>query len=148
VKLSRYPHAKEKRYSFHSFLTSALGGMSSQRHAPAAFYLGERTPPPSTHCTGSWVDLRAGLDTETRGNILCHYRGSNPSRSVSSQTRYWLIYLSSIFHVGDYNWSSGDSSSETISHPIDVNKNNGSLRQGVWCPRITYVCVSMRLSFF
>jgi hypothetical protein len=25
---------------------------------------------PSTHCTGGWVGLRAGLDTEVRGKIL------------------------------------------------------------------------------
>jgi hypothetical protein len=39
--------------------------VSGQRHAPAALYPGERTP--GTHCTGSWVGLRAGLDTEVRG---------------------------------------------------------------------------------
>jgi hypothetical protein len=26
-----------------------------------------------------WVGLRAGLDTEATGNILCLYQGSNPS---------------------------------------------------------------------
>jgi len=31
-----------------------------QRHAPAAPYPRER---PGTHCTGGWVDLRAGLDS-------------------------------------------------------------------------------------
>jgi hypothetical protein len=25
----------------------------------------------STHCTGGWVGLRAGLDTEARGKVLC-----------------------------------------------------------------------------
>jgi len=30
-----------------------------QRHAPAAPHLRERR---GTHCTGGWVDLRAGLD--------------------------------------------------------------------------------------
>jgi hypothetical protein len=34
-------------------------------HASAALCPGERTP--GTHCTGGWVGLRAGLDTEARG---------------------------------------------------------------------------------
>jgi hypothetical protein len=33
------------------------------------FSPGERTA--GTHCTGSWVGPRAGLDTEARGKILC-----------------------------------------------------------------------------
>jgi hypothetical protein len=43
-------------------------GVSGQRHAPAALGPGERTP--GTHCTGGWVDLRTGLDTEARGKTL------------------------------------------------------------------------------
>jgi len=34
-------------------------GVWGQRHVPAAFYSRER---PGTHCTGGWVDPRAGLD--------------------------------------------------------------------------------------
>jgi hypothetical protein len=37
---------------------------------------------PGTHCTGCWVDHRAGLDTEDRGKILCLCRGSNLDRPV------------------------------------------------------------------
>jgi hypothetical protein len=37
---------------------------------------------PGTHCTGGWVGLRAGLDTEARRKILCPRRGSNPDRPV------------------------------------------------------------------
>jgi hypothetical protein len=44
------------------------------------FTAGERTP--GTHCTGGWVDPRAGLDTEVRGKILCPCRGSNFDRPV------------------------------------------------------------------
>jgi hypothetical protein len=55
-------------------------GVSGQNHVPTALYPHERTP--STHCTGGWVGLRAGLDTEVRGKILCPYRGSNPVRPV------------------------------------------------------------------
>ena len=40
-------------------LTSALIGMSGQRHAPAALPLGKK---PGTHCIGCWVGPRAGLD--------------------------------------------------------------------------------------
>jgi hypothetical protein len=50
----------ERRYSSYSFLTSALDGVSGQRHAPAALY--PRIKDPGTHWTGGWVGLRAGLD--------------------------------------------------------------------------------------
>jgi hypothetical protein len=67
----------ERSYSSYSFSTSALGGVSGQRHAPAALYPpGERTP--GTHCTGGWVGLWSGQ--EARGKILC--RGSNFDRPV------------------------------------------------------------------
>jgi hypothetical protein len=78
VKLSRYRHAdaKGKRtYSSDSLLTSVLDGVSGQHHAPAALYPQEWTP--GTHCIEGWVGLRAGLDTGTRGKIICIYRGSN-----------------------------------------------------------------------
>jgi hypothetical protein len=55
-------------------------GVRGQRHAPAELCLGERTP--GTHCTGGWVGLRAGLDTEARGKILYLCRGSNLDRPV------------------------------------------------------------------
>jgi hypothetical protein len=57
--------------------------------------LGERTT--GTHCIEGWVGLRAGLDIESRGNIICFCRGLNPGRpSVQScQTLHWLSYLSS-----------------------------------------------------
>jgi hypothetical protein len=55
-------------YKSYSFTTSALDGVSGQRHAPAELYSRERTA--GTHCTGGWVDPRAGLDTEARGKIL------------------------------------------------------------------------------
>jgi hypothetical protein len=41
VKLSRYSHAGDegkRKYSFYSFLISALDGPSGQRHAPEALY--------------------------------------------------------------------------------------------------------------
>jgi hypothetical protein len=73
VKLSRnsYAGAKgERKFSSYSFATSALDGVSGQRHAPAVLYsLCPQERIISTHCTGGWVGLRAGLDTETRGKI-------------------------------------------------------------------------------
>jgi hypothetical protein len=84
AKQSRYTpwwRSGERKYSSYSFLTSALdGGVSGQRHAPAALSPEERTP--GTHCTGGWVGPRAGLDTEVRRKILCPCRGSNPHRPV------------------------------------------------------------------
>jgi hypothetical protein len=63
-------------------------GVSGQRHAWAALCARERTP--GTHCTGGWVDLRAGLDTEARGKILCPCRGSNRDRPfVQSVVRHY-----------------------------------------------------------
>jgi hypothetical protein len=50
------------------------------------FSPGERTP--GTHCTGGWVSLRAGLDTEARGKIICLCRTSKPGRPVCSDTLY------------------------------------------------------------
>jgi hypothetical protein len=72
---------RERRYSSYSFTTSALDGSEWSASRPGrAFTPGERTP--GTHCTGGWVGLRAGLDTEDRGKILCPCRGSNPDRPV------------------------------------------------------------------
>jgi hypothetical protein len=73
---------RERKYSSYSFLTSALDGVSGQRHAPAAIYSRERTP--DTHWTGGWVGLRPSLDTEARENVLCLCRGSKPDRPVRS----------------------------------------------------------------
>jgi hypothetical protein len=87
--MSRYRHAGDKgerKNSSNSFLTTALDGVSVKRHTLAALYPRETTP--GTHCIGGWVGLRAGLDTEARGIILCLCRGSNPGRLVCSQTLY------------------------------------------------------------
>jgi hypothetical protein len=55
-------------------------GVSDKRHAPATLCPGEKTP--VTHCTGGWVGLTVGLDTEVRGKILCLCRESNPDHPV------------------------------------------------------------------
>jgi hypothetical protein len=66
----------KRRYSTYSFSISTLDGVNGQRHASAALNPRERTP--DTHCTGGWVGLRAGLDTEARGKILSHLSGIKP----------------------------------------------------------------------
>jgi hypothetical protein len=43
--------------------------VNGQRKALDALYLWQRTA--DTRWTGGWVGLRASLDTEARGKILC-----------------------------------------------------------------------------
>jgi hypothetical protein len=79
----------DRRYSSYSFMTSSLDGVSGQRQAPASIYSRERTL--GTHCTGSLVSPRAGLDTEVRGKILLPLPEIEPrmsGRPVRSQTLY------------------------------------------------------------
>jgi hypothetical protein len=74
--------------------------VSGQLHAPVAVYPRERTP--CAHWVGGWVGPRAGLDTEARGKILCLCRGSNPGRTVCSQTLYWLRFPAPVDCIGFY----------------------------------------------
>jgi hypothetical protein len=62
--------------------------VSGQRHARLKFSPGESTH--STHCTGIWVDPRAGLDPEALPLPGIEPRLSG--RPVRSQTLYWLSY--------------------------------------------------------
>jgi hypothetical protein len=55
-------------------------GVSGQRQALAVLYLRERI------LGIRWVGLRDRLDTQARGKILCLHQGSNPGRTVCSQT--------------------------------------------------------------
>jgi hypothetical protein len=70
----------ERRYSSYSFLTSVLDGGEWSASCPGRALPGERTP--GTQCTGGWVDLITGLDTEVGEKILCPYRRSNPDIPV------------------------------------------------------------------
>jgi hypothetical protein len=54
--------------------------MSGQRHATAALYRREIIC--GTRWIGGWVGLRAFLDTDARGKIICLCRGSNPDLPV------------------------------------------------------------------
>jgi hypothetical protein len=49
-------------------LTSALDGLSAQRHDPAELY--PRGKDPRYPLIGGWVSVRAGLDTETNEGVL------------------------------------------------------------------------------
>jgi hypothetical protein len=97
LKLSRYTSRRclgERRYSSYSFSTSALDGGEWSASRPGRA-LAPRKGPPSTHCTGGWVGLRAGLDTEARRKILLPLPGikpRSPCRPARSQTLYWLSY--------------------------------------------------------
>jgi hypothetical protein len=80
-----------EKYSSYSFSTSALDGVSGQRHAPAALYPRAKTP--GTHCTGGWVGPREGLYTEVIGKILSPLPGiesRSPGYPTRSHTLYWL----------------------------------------------------------
>jgi hypothetical protein len=69
------PPGRDEDVTFGANGTSALDGDGVPRFSPR-----ERTP--GTHCTGGWVDPKAGLDTEATGKILCLCRGSNLDRPV------------------------------------------------------------------
>jgi hypothetical protein len=73
-----------EKYSSYSFMTSVLEGVSGQPHAQTDLNPLENIP--GTYFIGGWVDLRAGLDTEARGNIFCLCWGSNPFRAFCSYT--------------------------------------------------------------
>jgi len=59
-------------------------GVSGQRHAPVTLY--PRGKDPGTHCTGGWVGLRAGLDTEVRVKVFLPLPGIEP-RSPGNLTK-------------------------------------------------------------
>jgi hypothetical protein len=83
VKQTHYTHMEaqgERRYSSYSFTTSALDGVSGQRHAPSTLYPRGRPTAPIEQEAG-WA--RAGLDAEARGNPLCLCRGSNLDHPVA-----------------------------------------------------------------
>jgi hypothetical protein len=92
----------KRMYSSYSFSTSALDGVSGQRHAPGK-------GPPGTHCTGGWVGPRAGLDTDVRGKILCLCQVSNLDRPVNqSVARHytdWATRLISVNYSNNIRWT-------------------------------------------
>jgi hypothetical protein len=57
---TRKVHGGDRRYNSYSFSTSTVGGGEWLASRPGCAP-GERIP--GTHCTGGWVDPRAGLDT-------------------------------------------------------------------------------------
>jgi hypothetical protein len=75
---------RERESVAHTDYWHRQDGVSGQRYASAELYPWERTP--GTHWIGGCLDLRAGLDTEGRGNVICLGRGSNRGCPVCIQT--------------------------------------------------------------
>jgi hypothetical protein len=70
-KLSRYAIQAARGENIYILLILDLGARWGEVSVTPRlrFSPGKRTP--GAHCIGGWVDLRAGLDTEARGEILC-----------------------------------------------------------------------------
>jgi hypothetical protein len=81
-------HQGGRKYSSYSFLTSALDGDEWSASRPGCALPLRKTP--GTHWIAGWVGLRAGVDRQARGNVLCPCRGSNPGRPVCRLTLYLL----------------------------------------------------------
>jgi hypothetical protein len=64
-------------------MTSALDGDERSASRPSRALAPGKDP--STHWTGGWADLGAGLDTQATGQILCLYQRPNSVRPVCSQ---------------------------------------------------------------
>jgi hypothetical protein len=80
----RHAGAKvEKKYSSYS-LTWALDGDEWSASRLGALYPREKTS--GTHWIEGWMGLRAALDTQGRGKVVCLCRGSNPGPPVCNQT--------------------------------------------------------------
>jgi hypothetical protein len=76
--------------SSYSFTTSEVDGGEWSESRPGRI-LAPGKGPPGTYCTGGWVGLRAGLDTEVRGKIPTLLPGiepRSPGRPVRGQTLY------------------------------------------------------------
>jgi hypothetical protein len=115
---------------------------SRQRFSP-----GERIP--GTHCTGGWVGLRAGLDTEARGKILCSCRGSKPDRPVvQSVVRYCTAWATPAPMANNCHytritasWNADNrlwfSSSNDISAKLSLHYEGIVVRDGIgYCYRV------------
>jgi hypothetical protein len=102
--------------------------VSGQRHVPAAFTPGERSP--DTHWIGGWVGFSAGLDTEARGKRLFLCRGSNPGRPVCSQTPCWLSYTPQTL-LGGWGGQGLSRKREVINgYNMSVGNRDGKRRHG------------------
>jgi hypothetical protein len=89
VKIKQVPQnpyggaGRERMYSAYSFTNSALDGGEWSASRPGLALLPGKGPR-GTHCTGGWVGLRAGLDTEARGKIFSPLLAIEPRLSRSS----------------------------------------------------------------
>jgi hypothetical protein len=76
------------KYSAYSFLTSALQGISGQRHGLP--HLTQKKAP-GTHWVRGWLGSTASLKTKTRKEIVLPLPGietRSPGRPVRSDTLY------------------------------------------------------------
>jgi hypothetical protein len=69
-------------------------GVNGQRHVLVALY--PRGKDPGTRWIGGWVGLRAGLDTEVRGRLLCLCRGTTPV--VQCVVRHYTDWVNPVPH--------------------------------------------------
>jgi hypothetical protein len=69
-----------RRYSSYSFMTSALDGVSGQRHAPAALYPQGKGPPVPIGCEAGWAPELVW--TQARGKFLLPLPRIEPRRPV------------------------------------------------------------------
>jgi hypothetical protein len=91
---------RERMYSSYSFLTSALDGGEWSASRPGSVFPRERAV--GTHCTGGWVGLRAGLDTEDRGKSFASSGdrtpvGRLPAPSYLSRVNVYLPEIRTCF---------------------------------------------------
>ena len=114
--------------------------MRGRRHAPAAPYPRER---PGTHCTGGWVDIRAGLD---RCGKSRPHRDSIPGPSSPyRQSLYRLSYRA----LGCFCWKFVGCNAD-IDNTVHVRAREASFNRNecltLW-PLLTYCrssCMGVR----
>jgi hypothetical protein len=119
----------ENRYSSYSFTTSALDGGEWSASRPGRAFT------PGTHCTGGWVDPRAGLNTEDRGKILCSCRGSNPDRPVVQPVvRHYTAWANPAPSTRLYGAISHKAASSLYLPQWETEISRNQLNQDWWSP--------------
>jgi hypothetical protein len=131
---------RREEYSSCSFLTSAVDGVSGQRHSPAAFYLRERTPVP-TGMEAGWASefvwtqrleenpfVSAGYRTTVVQSVVRHCADwTTPSCYVenlfpTAKVKRGATMVARLFWTGD--WFSSDSSRASTGRSTSVSHRN------------------------